>query len=93
MAGINLPATVDRSAVQLLIDALKTAIEAGDEVVIDASGVERIGQSVLQLLLSAQKTAQTAGVAIRIADPSEVLTEAAALTGLSSHLFPLAAKA
>ena len=93
MAGINLPATVDRNAVQLLIDALKTAIEAGNEVVIDASGVERIGQAGLQLLLGGQKTATTAGVAIRIADPSEVLTEAAALTGLSSHLFPLAAKA
>ena len=93
MPGINLPATVDRNAVQTLIETIKSAIDAGDEVVMDASGVERIGQAGLQFLLSAQKTAKAAGVAIRIAEPSEVLTEAAALTGLSSHLFPIAAKA
>ncbi len=93
MARIILPETFDRGAAQALVEEFNTAMRDGSSIVVDASAVERIGQAGLQLLLSAQKSARLSEITLAIKDPSDVLTEAAALTGLSSHLFPIAALA
>lgn len=85
---INLPATLDRSAVEALTGELRTAIQSGEEILVDAANVDRIGQAGLQLLLSAHKSAQSAGIVFGIIKPSVAISDAAALTGLSSHLFP-----
>ena len=53
---------------------------------LDASGVERIGQSGLQLLLSAARTASENGFDFKLSEPSEALSETLALTGLSATL-------
>jgi chemotaxis protein CheX len=85
---IILPATLDRSAVEAMAGKLRAAIESGEEIVVDAGNLDRIGQAGLQLLLSARKSADVAGIAFGIVKPSIAISDAAALTGLAGYLFP-----
>lgn len=83
MTILALPNRCDRAAADLLLPDLLAAASSGD-FIIDATGVEQIGQAMLQLLVSARM----AGATIR---PSEALNEMAVMTALDTVLFGEAA--
>ncbi|WP_034959211.1 STAS domain-containing protein [Erythrobacter longus] len=81
MNTVILPAICDRAAARSVYPELIGSI--GDaKVAIDASGVERVGQSMLQLLVSAAET--EGGIALN--SPSEPFLKAISLAGLQGTL-------
>lgn len=81
MNTVTLPAICDRTAARSLHSDLADAI-GSVKVTVDASAVERIGQSMLQLLISASNT--EGGIALRA--PSEPFMNAIRLAGLDATL-------
>ncbi len=83
MNTIKLPARCDRAAAEALFPEFVAAMGSGPGATeVDASGVTQIGQAVLQLLVSARRSGNGATIA-----PSEALTKAAEMTGLTGELF------
>lgn len=81
MTAIRLPARCDRAAVQALLPELRAA-QGEKPILIDAGGVEQVGQAALQLLLSARRSEGGARIT-----PSPALLDAAQITGLEAELF------
>ena len=81
MNTVTLPAICDRAAARSLHPDLTDAI-GSVKVAVDASAVERIGQSMLQLLISASNT--EGGIALT--GPSEPFMNAIRLAGLDGTL-------
>lgn len=84
--GVRLPihgttVTADDLRVQLVV-----AADAEDELVIDASEVESIGQAVLQLLVAARNEAAERGQRFVIADPSPAFSGRVSACGLAELL-------
>ena len=83
MNTVSLPAICDRAAARsVLPDFVDAAGET--KIAVDASSVERIGQTMLQLLVSASKT--ESGISLNT--PSEPFMKAMRLAGLESMLGP-----
>lgn len=85
MTIFTLPERCDRAAAQALLPDLVEALGAGTTT-IDGSAVRQIGHAALQLLASARK-----GNDALVVVGSPALDEAARLTGLTRHLFGVAA--
>ena len=81
MSALTLPATCDRASTIALLPDLCEALGAVP-LPLDASNVERIGQSMLQVLVSA---ARSEG-GINVINPSEAFVAALQLTGLESAI-------
>ncbi|MDJ0977121.1 MAG: STAS domain-containing protein [Erythrobacter sp.] len=81
MNTITLPATCDRASAGALCNELCEALGPAP-LGIDASGVERIGQSVLQVLVSAARS--DGGIVITAS--SEAFRSALELTGLEGQI-------
>lgn len=81
MPAVILPERCDRAAAEALLPDFIEAMGVGAAEV-DARAVRQVSHAMLQLLASARK----ARPELRIA-PSDALREAAAITGLTSHLF------
>lgn len=81
MAPFNLPERCDRAAAAALLPDLVEALGQGTRE-IDGSQVRQAGLAVLQLLASARKDHETLQIVA-----SDVLREAAQITGLENHLF------
>lgn len=56
----------------------------GRDLVVDASGVERLGAQCLQVLLSASATWSLDGMEFEVANPSPVFAEGLAAAGLEA---------
>lgn len=81
MTTIALPRTCDRAAARALLPDIRDAV-GPQPLIIDASGVERIGQAMLQVLLAAARSDS----GITIPAPSAAFAETAALAGLAAAL-------
>ncbi len=86
MTALSLPAILDTAAAPALRDLLAAHVAGGGTLLLDGSGVERIGMACLQVLLAAETAAQAAGVAFAITDASPALTDMTALAGLTPLL-------
>lgn len=87
MGPLVLPPVLDRFAAGMIAADLQHRAGRGGPVVLDASGIERIGMAGLQLLLCALRAPLADGsVAARLDQPSAALCEAARLAGLTTHL-------
>jgi anti-anti-sigma regulatory factor len=65
---------------------LVVACDAGDDVVIDGSEVESIGQAVIQLLIATREEAGRSGKGFRIANPSAPLRHRLSACNLAAML-------
>jgi hypothetical protein len=81
MNSIKLPARCDRAAAETLFPEFVAAMGSGATEV-DGEAVTMVGQGMLQLLVSARRSGNGA-----VIKPSEVLLNAAKMTGLSGELF------
>ncbi len=86
MTPLPLPAVLDTAAAPALRNLLVQHLATGAPLLLEGSGVERIGQACLQVLVAAETAAQAAGVAFAIECPSPALTDMTALAGLSPLL-------
>ncbi|KQN37412.1 hypothetical protein ASG37_10165 [Sphingomonas sp. Leaf407] len=86
MTPLPLSAVLDTAAAPALRDLLVERLSAGEPLLLDGSGVERIGQACLQVLIAAETAARAAGVAFAIDAPSPALADMTALAGLSPLL-------
>jgi len=91
MTAHPLPSSLDTAAAAPLRLELLAQLAAGGPVVLDGSGVTRVGQACLQVLASARASAAGHGFAFAIADASTALREMASLAGVDAVLEPLAA--
>ena len=83
---IALPAVLDTPAAAPLRQTLRDAVGNGQPILIDASGVERIGQACLQVLAAVEAAAEDAGQEFRIVGASPVFADMATLAGkATSH--------
>lgn len=82
--GINLPTVLDHRAVEPLRDSLLASLDRAD-VVLEASGVQRVGTIGLQLLIAAAGSAQRHGRRMVIENASPALREAIDCVGLTSR--------
>ena len=79
-ANIALPRVLDITAAgPLTSDLLRLR---GKDLVVDASGVERMGAQCVQVLLSASATWVHDGMELELADPSPAFIEGLAAMGL-----------
>jgi anti-anti-sigma regulatory factor len=62
------------------------AADLDDEIIVEASDVESVGQAVLQLLVAARAEAVQAGQAFTIANPSPAFVERVAACRLDAAL-------
>ncbi|KQM57157.1 MULTISPECIES: STAS domain-containing protein [unclassified Sphingomonas] len=81
---IALPAVLDTPAAAPLRQTLRDVIGTGRPVLLDASGVERIGQACLQVLAAAEVAAEEAGQEFRIVGASPVFADMATLAALDT---------
>lgn len=81
MNTVTLPPICDRAAARSVHPDLVEAI-GNTKVAVDASAVERIGQSMLQVLISASNT--ESGISLNA--PSEPFLKAIRLAGLEASL-------
>ena len=81
MTTIILPARCDRAAASAMLPEFVAAM-GSERLQVDARQVELASHAMLQLLASVRRS--FAGLEIQ---PSEVLRDAARLTGLHAHLF------
>jgi chemotaxis protein CheX len=77
---IELPEMLDLRAATPLASQLLT--QRGEEVILDASAVQRLGGQCLQILLSARATWELDGTQLRIVDPSPGFVEGLELLGI-----------
>lgn len=83
---VALPAELGLAAAEPLRAALVRAIDAGAALTIDGAAVERISTACLQVLLAAARAAERGGMAFRIINPSQVLSDAVRDLALQDHL-------
>lgn len=65
---------------------LETALASGEDIVLDASGVERVDSAALQLLVSLMQYAALKKCSVKWCEPSSVFLETVDLMGLKSAL-------
>ena len=65
---------------------LVLAADLDDEIVVDASEVENVGQAVLQLLVAARAEAERSGQLFTISNPSRAFADRVAACRLSGAL-------
>ena len=83
----TLPATLDLTTCPTLKTELLAALALGEGVEIDASKVQRVTSPCFQVLVAAARDfAQAGGPAMRLSQPSDALSQAAALLALSAEL-------
>jgi len=85
VAGMTLPGELDIKAAAPLAAGLVAA--RGANLVLDASGVERVGAQCLQVLLSAAATWSADGQELAIESPSPAFADAARIAGLDLSQF------
>lgn len=85
--AIPLPAVLDQRTIEPARDLLASAADRGD-LVLDASGVERLATVGVHLLLAAERTSREKGVAFLIDRPSAPFLETLSMLGLESHFAP-----
>ncbi|MBB4002505.1 MAG: STAS domain-containing protein [Aurantimonas endophytica] len=83
-AAIDLSAVLDLKAAGPLCDQLVEL--RGKPIVLDASGVSKVGGQCVQVLLAAAATWQADAVSFKIAEPSEAFRNSVELMGLSGTL-------
>jgi chemotaxis protein CheX len=81
---LRLPAVMDLNAAGPLVEALLDL--RGQDVTLDASGVERLGAQCLQVLLSAQTTWAHDGRRLVMDQPSAEFTAVVTLLGAATAL-------
>ena len=81
---IALPASLDLAAAEALKEMLIAAVDKGGDLVIDGSGVEKVGTPCIQLIVSASRTLRESGHSMKLEEPSEALGAALAELGLSA---------
>lgn len=86
MAKLSLPAMLDRNACIGLTPAFVSAVAEGTPVEVDASAVERVGQSGLQLLVAAAHSAERRGGCLTLLSASAAFLEAAQRAALGRWL-------
>lgn len=79
---LELPEMLDLRAATPLAAQLLTL--RGEEVILDASAVQRLGGQCLQILLSAKATWELEGAELRVVDPSPGFVEGLQLLGIQS---------
>jgi chemotaxis protein CheX len=83
-AAVRLSASLDLKAAAPLLQSLLAA--RGQDLVVEAGEVARLGGQCLQVLLSARQTWARDGHAFEIRDPSPAFQDAAALMGAGDLL-------
>lgn len=83
---IALAAILDTAAATPLRQTLRTAIDAGQPIRIDAAGVERVGQACLQILVATEAAAESAGIEFSITGASPAFADMATLAALDTLL-------
>ncbi|WP_213981707.1 STAS domain-containing protein [Sphingomonas sp. dw_22] len=73
--SLRLPAHGTTVTAEDLRVRLVLAADLDDEIEVDASQVESVGQAVLQLLVAARAEAESTGQAFRIVNPSPAFTD------------------
>lgn len=86
IAIASLPAILDLTAAGPLTAELLG--HRGISLMVDGSGVERVGAQCMQVLLAARATWIADGQAFSIDSPSQALTDTAAAIGAADLLFP-----
>lgn len=84
MATMKLPAKFDRQSCLELLPALSSAVASGQPIEIDASDVERVGQSGLQLIVAAAASAERRGNCLTVISASAPFLESAQRAALGS---------
>jgi anti-anti-sigma regulatory factor len=84
--SLRLPANGNTVAAEDLKVRLVLAADLDDEMRIDASGVESVGQCVLQLLVAARREADRKSLEFEITNPSPAFIERIAGCGLADTL-------
>jgi chemotaxis protein CheX len=79
---IELPEMLDLRAATPL--AAQLLMRRGEDVILDASAVQRLGGQCLQILLSAKATWEADGAQLRIVDSSPDFVEGLELLGIQS---------
>ena len=79
---LPLASILDTSAAGPLRLSLRQAVERGEPLILDGSGVERIGQACLQVLTAARGADGDRNPSFVIEHASPALTEMATLAGL-----------
>jgi chemotaxis protein CheX len=79
---IELPEMLDLRAATPLAAQLLT--RRGEDVILDASAVQRLGGQCLQILLSAKATWESDGAQLRIVDSSPDFVDGLELLGIQS---------
>ncbi len=80
--AFQLPERFDSAAASDVLDGFKS--RRGSALIVDASGVRRVGAQAMQILISATRTWQADGHTLTLENPSAELIDAAALLGLSN---------
>lgn len=89
MSAHPLDPSLETAAAAPLRERLLVSLQLGKPVILDGSGVERIGQACLQVLASARAAAEQAGTAFQITDPSDALADMIRLSRLDAVLEPV----
>jgi len=84
--SLRLPANGTTVIADDLRVRLVLAADLDDEIVVDASEVENVGQAVLQLLLAARAEAEQTGQQFIISNPSRAFTDRVTAFGLRDAL-------
>ena len=84
--SLRLPANGTTVIAEDLRVRLVLAADLDDEIVVDASEVENVGQAVLQLLVAARAEAERSGQIFTISKPSAAFTDRVAACRLAGAL-------
>ena len=90
MSDIILPAIMDRASLSPLAREMMEQVDKGEPLVVNGAKVSRLGLAGLQLLVCAALAARDKDVTFEIEEPSDELTGAAELSGLTT-MFGIAA--
>ncbi len=83
---LTLPSDLDLPMAQPLLDSLRAAFAAANDVTVQADAVERVSAATVQTLVVAARDSAARGAAFVIATPSDSLTEACEDLGLQDWL-------
>jgi len=84
--SLRLPVNANTVSAEDLKVRLVLAADLDEEIHIDASQVDSVGQAVLQLLIAARDEAENKGLEFEIINPSPAFMERVAACGLSETL-------
>ncbi len=84
--SLRLPVNGTTVSAEDLKVRLVLAADLDEEIHIDASQVETVGQAVLQLLVAAREEAESKGLEFEIINPSPAFLERVAACGLADTL-------